>query len=388
MAKFDIKRAYRLLPVNSNDRKFLGMQWREKFYVDLALPFGLRSAPKIFSQFADILQHILSNVSSVFIQHYLDDFLILGRPNSDECGNGLSKCIAVCEQLGVPLASEKTEGPSTCLTYLGFMIDSSKFEVSLPDKKVDKAKHLLKLWKNRKSGTKRQLLSLVGLLQHCSQVIPLSKVFLRRLIDRAHSVVNLNHFVHLTIWERDDLDWWFRLFDQWNGRCLFYFAGFEPAPNVFVSTDSAGRLGFGAIFKNEWFAGKWPDGSSSLSIAVKELIPIVLAAQIWGCQWKHRIVEFKCDNLAVVSCLQGCFCKDRHLAFLLRELSIVAILSNFSFTSSHISGSRNCQADALSRFKFQEFFKSVDHPMSEMKVSSSMLLYLVFPPWIRSGSTL
>ena len=40
---------------------------------------------------------------------YLDDFLILGRPNSDECGNGLSKCIAVCEQLGVPLASEKTE---------------------------------------------------------------------------------------------------------------------------------------------------------------------------------------------------------------------------------------------------------------------------------------
>ena len=188
-------------------------------------------------------------------------------------------------------------------------------------------------------------------------MIPLSKVFLRRLIDRAHSVVNLNHFVHLTIWERDDLDGWFRLFDQWNGRCLFYFAGFEPAPNVFVSTDYAGRLGFGAIFKNEWFAGKWPDGSSSLSIAVKELIPIVLAAQIWGCQWKHRIVEFKCDNLAVVSCSQGCFCKDRHLAFLLRELSIVAILSNFSFTSSHISGSRNCQADALSRFKFQEFFQ-------------------------------
>ena len=194
--------------------------------------------------------------------------------------------------------------------------------------------------------------------QHCSQVIPLSKVFLRRLIDRAHSVVNLNHFVHLTIWERDVLDWWFRLFDQWNGRCLFYFACFEPAPNVFVSTDYAGRLGFGAIFKKEWFAGKWPDGSSSLSIAVKELIPIVLAAQIWGCQWKHRIVEFKCDNLAVVSCSQGCFCKDRHLAFLLRELSIVAILSNFSFTSSHISGSRNCQADALSRFKFQEFFSN------------------------------
>ena len=35
------------------------MKWRDKFYVDLALPFGLRSAPKIFSRFADVLQHVL-----------------------------------------------------------------------------------------------------------------------------------------------------------------------------------------------------------------------------------------------------------------------------------------------------------------------------------------
>ena len=106
-------------------------------------------------------------------------------------------------------------------------------------------------------------------------------------------------------------------------------------------------------------------GEKGLSNAVKELIPIVLAAHIWDCQWKNRIVEFKCDNLAVVSCLQGCFCKDRHPAFLLRELSINAILFNFSFTSSHISGSQNCQADALSRFEFLEFFKTVKHPMSK-----------------------
>ena len=218
-------------------------------------------------------------------------------------------------------------------------------------------------------------------------MIPLSKVFLRRLIDRAHSVVNLNHFVHLTIWERDVLDWWFRLFDQWNGRCLFYFAGFEPAPNVFVSTDYAGRLGFGAIFKKEWFAGKWPDGSSSLSIAVKELIPIVLAAQIWGCQWKHRIVEFKCDNLAVVSCSQGCFVKIVIWPSFYENYPLLLYCPIFRlrvriFLVVEIVRLMRCHAS-----NFRSFFKSVDHPMSEMKVSSSMLLYLVFPPWIRSGST-
>ena len=35
LAKFDIKRAYRLLPVYVLHRPFLGMQWKGKFYVDL-----------------------------------------------------------------------------------------------------------------------------------------------------------------------------------------------------------------------------------------------------------------------------------------------------------------------------------------------------------------
>ena len=59
MAKFDIKRAYRLLPVNTNDRSFLGMKWKNNYYIDLALPFGLRSAPKIFTKFADVLEFLL-----------------------------------------------------------------------------------------------------------------------------------------------------------------------------------------------------------------------------------------------------------------------------------------------------------------------------------------
>ena len=74
MAKFDVRCAYRLLPVHVEDRHFLGMRWRDKFYVDLALPFGIRSAPQIFSRFADRLQCILQNEGPVeYIQHYLDD---------------------------------------------------------------------------------------------------------------------------------------------------------------------------------------------------------------------------------------------------------------------------------------------------------------------------
>ena len=59
LAKADIKSAYRLVPVHPDDRPLLAMQWEGMVYVDTALPFGLRSAPKIFNALADALEWIV-----------------------------------------------------------------------------------------------------------------------------------------------------------------------------------------------------------------------------------------------------------------------------------------------------------------------------------------
>ena len=53
MAKCDIKEAYRLIPIHAEERQLLGMSWEGRLFVDLTLPFGLRSAPKVFSAVAD-----------------------------------------------------------------------------------------------------------------------------------------------------------------------------------------------------------------------------------------------------------------------------------------------------------------------------------------------
>ena len=58
MAKFDVEAAYRNLAVHPSDRYLIGMKWRSMFYVDLALPFGLRSAPYIFNFVADLAEWI------------------------------------------------------------------------------------------------------------------------------------------------------------------------------------------------------------------------------------------------------------------------------------------------------------------------------------------
>lgn len=59
LAKVDIEEAYRLIPIHSDDKHLLGVQWEGKIYIDAALPFGLRSAPLIFTTLADALEWIL-----------------------------------------------------------------------------------------------------------------------------------------------------------------------------------------------------------------------------------------------------------------------------------------------------------------------------------------
>ena len=41
MAKFDVESAYCNVPVHPSDCHLLGVKWRNQYYVDLALPFGL-----------------------------------------------------------------------------------------------------------------------------------------------------------------------------------------------------------------------------------------------------------------------------------------------------------------------------------------------------------
>lgn len=76
MAKSDVKAAYRNVPVHLSHHYLLGMKWHDQFYVDLGLPFGLRSAPFIFNSVADMVEWIL--VTSYQIPDLLKGYWFAG----------------------------------------------------------------------------------------------------------------------------------------------------------------------------------------------------------------------------------------------------------------------------------------------------------------------
>ena len=87
LAKMDIKEAYRIISIHPEDRYLLGMRWEDDVFIDKTLPFGLRSAPLIFSAVADAMQYMMLENGTTFVDHYVDDFVTAGAPRSDECAS-------------------------------------------------------------------------------------------------------------------------------------------------------------------------------------------------------------------------------------------------------------------------------------------------------------
>ena len=84
LSKMDICQAYRNIPVAPEDKPLLGLKWNGRTYVDQVLPFGLRSAPMIFSAIVDGLLWIMKKKGASWAIHYIDDFLTIGAPFSEE----------------------------------------------------------------------------------------------------------------------------------------------------------------------------------------------------------------------------------------------------------------------------------------------------------------
>ena len=356
MAKIDIKSAFRLCPVHPADHHLLGMKWKGQFYFDRVLPFGLRSAPYIFNCLADAIEWVAAQQGVAPIHHYLDDFFIAGTPDSDQCAHHLQTLTSLCSVLGVPLAEDKREGPTTCLEYLGILLDSSSLEARLPPDKLQDLHHSLQTWSTRSSCSKRELLSLIGTLSFAAKVVPAGRTFLRRMIDLSTSAASLDQVISLSQSFSLDLQWWREFATAWNGRSFFLLPHWTPAPHLQLFTDSSGTIGFGAYCQGEWFNGRWTPAQLARSIQWKELYPIVLAAEAWGHQWSTLRIRLFCDNLAITQCLVSGTSHCPHIMSLLRSLFLLAARHNFNISAQHIPGTHNIIADSLSRFRMQVFW--------------------------------
>ena len=158
---------------------------------------------------------------------------------------------------------------------------------------------------------------------------------------------------------------------------LFCFRNWEPIPNLILTSDSAKSAGLRIIFGNKWCSCPWPeDTPADIHIAILELIPVIVAAHIWGHRWERRRI----DNAAAVHSVNSGLPKDLHLSYLVRKLAILATVYSFTYRAEHIPGIHNGSSYALSRGNFSKFRELM--PNAELCNTSIPIEFLRELLWI------
>ena len=356
LAKLDVKSSFRICPVRRQDWHLLGFSFQGMFFVDLCLPFGLRSSVNRFSQLADAVLWILQNNYAITNStNYLDDYFIAGPAGSVKYHQDVDQAISVFATLGIPLAQEKITRPRTVVTYLGIVIDTIKMELRLPDDKLQDLQELLNSFKLRTKVSKRRLLSLIGKLAYASKLIPSRRTFLRRIIDLSTSVKKFSHHVTLNSHAMEDIKWWLTFLPLWNGKQKIPDFNVTRSPDLNLSTDASGVSGFGIYFNGRWVAQDWPPCLSTNSIQWKELFRIYLACFLWAKEFQQKRLLFHCDNRTITNIWSTGTSKCPKIMSLIRKLFFLAATHNFTINIQHVPGTDNSIADALYRFQMSKF---------------------------------
>ena len=355
LGKMDVESAFRIIPICPQDRPLLGFHWEGKFYMDAVLPMGCSSSCQIFETFSTALEWIAkTKLGAAGVVHMIDDFLFMA-PSKEKCALDMRKFAEMCEGSGIPLAPDKTVGPDTTLPFLGITLDTVSMEARLPEDKLTDCRSILSEFLSREKVTLKELQRLIGILNFaCSVIIP-GRCFLRRLIDLTTGVRKPYHRVRLNKPVKLDLELWLTFLAEYNGISFFLDQEFLSGDYLRLYTDSAGKIGYGALFGKQWFCGRWPESWLGYNISTLELYPIVAAVATWGHEWANKSICFYTDNIALVSIINKQTSRDPNIMSLVRKLVLICLGLNILFTAHHVLGRNNTLADKLSRFQMKEF---------------------------------
>ena len=156
LAKIGIQSAFCLLSVHPEDHHLLTLSWKGEVHIDHCIPFGLQSAPKLFNTLTDLLSWAAQQAGVSYLIHYLDDYLTMGPPLSQICQHNVDIFTSLCKGLGVPLATDKLEGPATSLSFLGIILNTCRMEIRLPADKLSRTREMIKAWLPRKRPRKER----------------------------------------------------------------------------------------------------------------------------------------------------------------------------------------------------------------------------------------
>ena len=349
-ASIDLRDAYFHVPISRRFRRFLRFGWRKRLYQFRVLPFGLCTAPFVFTMLTKpIVAYLRSKgIRTIF---YLDDILVIGS-SQEECQKHLDFVLRLLQNLGFIINWKKsTLIPSQHFRFLGLLWNTVTGTIGLPEEKRLSLIHLAsKALLSTPSCHDLQVL--LGHLTSSIPAVPLIRLHSRRLQRDLHGVYQTEADGHLPV----------RLSEE-STRDLSWIASLDPlqcvAPmwplqleqcDLEVATD-ASEVGWGIHFDGRLHRGRW-DADAPRHINAKELLTLRIFLSDFVPSVRHQSLLWRTDSTTAIAYIR----KEGGTASpllldLATEILLLAHHRQIRIFPVYLPSAENMLADAASRFQ-------------------------------------
>ena len=345
----DLQDAYLHVPIVKHHRQFLHFVWHNVPYQWRVLPFGLATAPRVFTSLTKSILFLCLR-KGLRIVIYLDDILVLVHSKWAGIRARLFLC-SLLVRLGLHINFSKSDlCLSQSFTFLGLCWDTVHMSVSLPPDKLADIQQLALSLLHTPHVTVCKVMSFLGKANFCinghSQLWRLCRVIQSDMLSVYHSPTHLFSCVHFSPLSLCQLD---RLANLQQSSVPLQF----PLPDVVIATDATPTRwafyfqGFGLPLS---ISGTWSGSLSRAHIALQELQAVSVMLHRMAFCLSGRVVALHLDNSTAKAylCNQGGTVSPFLSRLACRILSLTD-KHGITLLPAYIPTHLNVEADFLSR---------------------------------------
>jgi hypothetical protein len=371
LVKMDVKSAYRQLPIHPDDWSLFGFVCEDLLFIDTYLPFGCRSSGCIWERYAQAAQWILSRHYDIHrTARWVDDFLFVFDAHTSTTKVTVAR--KAFEDIGMPMDRSKEVGPSTELTYIGYLINTDDLTIGVPTEKRQTTLQLLECSLHGRKIAVDELESLIGKLQFNEKAVREGRSYLyalRRQLVRAQKAKALPwHRLKFSSDAKHELKWWRHALRHDSKVSLLHYVKWRDPRGVLEPSSDASEWGCGAYFDGEYISLPWTDevksitrlGTRNRSMPLCEAIGVAVAVSTWRHRFEGRQVVFRTDCLPVVHGInkgRSSSSASEWQNSVYRFINHVCQQHIVFLRAEHIRGTDNALSDLVSRNMEQEFLQ-------------------------------
>ena len=296
LVSLDIKNGYHHIPVAPEFQQYLGISFRNRFYVWQVLPFGLSSSPYFFCKaIRPVIQYL--RMKGLRVTAYVDDFILAAQKESIQSHKTL--LLDTLRKLGWVINMQKSSlDPSMTKTFIGYKITTGDTPtLMVPNERLHKLRKDLKRVLAHSQIKARLLARIAGQCVSMAKAIMPAKLLLRNAYQLLASKVTWEDILIIDPATQSDLEWWEQALFNWNGCPI------QTGPIDLQMETDASMTGWGAVCMNQEAAGFLNSHMSSMPSNYRELMAVFMALKSFNFPRKIRLQELTHELNAIK--LQG-----------------------------------------------------------------------------------